>query len=144
MWKMSRSVNTFWPVLRVLSVQNIRNIFLILSCTPFCPQNSLNTLGHWLYNVLKAFHRDAGPYWLQCFPQLCQVDWMSFGWWTVLDTHGETQLCCNIWHNLNGAPGTYYLTRFKGTSIFCLAHSPWMTHIHNPCLNYLKIKKIMI
>jgi hypothetical protein len=23
----------------------------------------------------------------KCFPQLCQVEWMSFGWWTILDTH---------------------------------------------------------
>jgi hypothetical protein len=22
-----------------------------------------------------------------CFPQLCQVGWMSFGWWTIRDTH---------------------------------------------------------
>ena len=48
-----------------LSVQNIRNTFLILSCTPFCPQNSLNSSGHGLYRVSKMFHRDAGPCWLQ-------------------------------------------------------------------------------
>ena len=35
------------------------------------------------------FYRDAGPCWLQCFPQLCQVSWMSFGWWTILDSHGK-------------------------------------------------------
>ena len=50
----------FWT----LSVQNIKNTFLILSCTPFCPQNSINSLGHGLYIVLKSFHRDAGPCWL--------------------------------------------------------------------------------
>ena len=37
------------------------NSFLILSCNPFCPENSLNLLGHGLYKVLKPFHRDAGP-----------------------------------------------------------------------------------
>jgi hypothetical protein len=73
-----------------LSVPNIRNTFLILSCTPFCHQNSLNLSWHGLYKVFKAFHRDAGPCWLQCFPRLCQVGWMSFGWWTILDTHRET------------------------------------------------------
>jgi hypothetical protein len=44
------------------SVQNIINIFLILSCTPFCHQNSLNSLGHGLYKVSIAFHKEAGPY----------------------------------------------------------------------------------
>jgi hypothetical protein len=44
-----------------LSVQNIKNTFLIiLSCTRFCPQNSLNLSGHGLYKVLKMFHRYAG------------------------------------------------------------------------------------
>ena len=42
-----------------------------------------------LYKVSKAFHRGAEPFWLQCFPRLCQVVWMSFGWWTILDTHGK-------------------------------------------------------
>ena len=40
--------------LYTLSVQNIRNTILILSCTPFCPQNSLNSSGHWLYKVSKG------------------------------------------------------------------------------------------
>ena len=71
------------------SVQNISNTFLIVSFTPFCTQNSLNSLGHGLHKVLKAFHRDASPCWLQWFSQLCQVGWMSFGWWTILDTHGK-------------------------------------------------------
>ena len=31
-------LNTSW---NALSVQDIKNTFLILSCTPFCPQNSL-------------------------------------------------------------------------------------------------------
>jgi hypothetical protein len=71
-----------------LSVQNIKNTFLILSRR----QNSLdelvslNSSGYGLLKVSKAFHWVAGPCWLQCFPQLCQVGWMSFGWWTVLDT----------------------------------------------------------
>jgi hypothetical protein len=33
--------------------------FLILSCTPFRPQNSLDLSGP--YKVLKASHRDSGP-----------------------------------------------------------------------------------
>ena len=71
------------------SVQNIRNTFLILSSCPFCTQNSLNSSGHGLCKVSSVFHRDAGPCRLQCFPQLCQVGWMSFVWWTILDTYGK-------------------------------------------------------
>ena len=67
--------------------KHIEDTFLILSCIPFCLQNSLNSSDHGLYKVLKAFHRDAGPCWLQCFPQLCQDGWMSFEGWTILDTH---------------------------------------------------------
>ena len=53
-----------------LSVQNIKNTFLILSCTAFCPQNSLNL--SWTLQDVKGLHRDVSPCWLQCFPQLCQ------------------------------------------------------------------------
>ena len=53
--------------------QNIPNTFLILSCTPFYSQKSLNSLRNGLHKVLKAFHRDAGTCWLQCFPQLAQL-----------------------------------------------------------------------
>ena len=63
----------FVSPLSTLSVQNIRNTFLILSCTAFCPQNSLNLSEHGLQGVRSI----GGP---QCVPQLCQVGWMSFGW----------------------------------------------------------------
>ena len=72
-----------------MSVQKIRNIFLILSFTPVCPQNSLGSLVHGLYKVLKMFHRDAGPCWLLCFPLLVQVGWMAFRWWTIPDRQGK-------------------------------------------------------
>ena len=105
-----------------VSIPNIRNTFLILSCTSpfsFCPQISLNTSGHGLYKVLKAFHRDAGPSWLQCLRQLCQVVWMSFGWWIILDTYIKLLSVKNPaplqFLTQTVAPGTYYHTLFKGT-----------------------------
>ena len=82
----SRTVLSLLQYKYTLSVQNIKNTFLILSCTPLCPQNRLNLSWHGLYKGLKAFHGEAGPCRLQCFPQLCQVGWMSFGWWTIPDT----------------------------------------------------------
>uniref|UniRef100_A0A8C8GUU6 Decaprenyl-diphosphate synthase subunit 1 n=1 Tax=Oncorhynchus tshawytscha TaxID=74940 RepID=A0A8C8GUU6_ONCTS len=55
-----------------------------------CQQNSLNSSGR---GTLQGVESVPQGYWapclLQCFPQLCQVDWMSFGWWTILDTHGK-------------------------------------------------------
>ena len=69
---------------------NIRNTVLILSCTPFCPQNNiLNYSGHGLYKVLKGTESiplGCWPMLNPMLPQLCQVGWMSFVWWTILDT----------------------------------------------------------
>ena len=85
---MSTGVGGLCRRLFTMSISSIRNAFLILCGTPpFCRQKSLNSSGLGLYKVLNALHRDAGPCWLQCFPQLCQVGWMFFGWWTILDTH---------------------------------------------------------
>ena len=99
-------------------------------------QNSLNSSRHGFYKVSKAL--------TQCFPQLWQVEWMSFGWWTILDTHGKLLSVNNpaAWQFLTqmGAPGTYYHTPFKGTYI-CLAHSPseWHTNtIHVSIVSRLK------
>ena len=48
-------------------------------------ESSLNSSGHGLYKVLKVFHRDAID--SKASPQLCPVGWMSFEWWTILETH---------------------------------------------------------
>ena len=71
-----------------VSVQNIRNTFLILSCSPF-PVWTASIRWGMDSTRCQAFHRDAGQCWIQCVPQLCEVGWMSFGWWTSLDTHGK-------------------------------------------------------
>ena len=44
-----------------LEQEHIPCVYSTLENTFFCPQNSLNWSGHGLYNVSKAFHRDAGP-----------------------------------------------------------------------------------
>ena len=126
-----------------LSVQNIRNTFLILSCTPLYPQNSLNSSGHGL-KVSKAFHRNAGPCCLHCFPQVCQVGWMSIGWWTMLDTHRKLL-------SLKNPPLLQFLTHSNRCAWHLLPYpvqrhlnllscpfTPWIAHIHNPYLNCLK------
>ena len=107
-----------------------KTTFLILSCAPFCPQNSLNSSGHGPYKVSKVFHKDAGSCWLQCFPQLCQAGWIPFGWWTILDTHGRLLSVKNPaelqFLTQTGAPGTYYHTHvsivssLKNFFLFCL------------------------
>jgi hypothetical protein len=120
-----------------LSVQNIRNTFLILSCTPFCPQNSLNS-SHRLYKVSKAFHRDAGPCWLQSLPQLCQVGciffWVVDHYWFTRDTlsvKNPAALQFLTHSNLvRLAPTTMPCSK----ALFCLAYSPsewhtWTFHV---------------
>ena len=120
-----------------LSIPNIRNTFVTLSCTLFCPQNSLNLPVHGLHKVSKAFHRDAGSCWLQCFPQLCQVGWTSFGWWTILDTRGKPSNVAVLnpnqcaWHLL-----PYPVQRHL--NILSCPFTIWMAHIQNPIVSRLK------
>ena len=124
---------------------NTLRTFLILSCTPpFFPQNSLNLPGHGFYKVSKAFHRDGAPCWLQCFSQLCQVSWMSFGWWTILDTHRKLFSVKNpaalqflthsnwcAWH-----PLPYPIQRHL--NILACLFTRWMAHRYNPIVFRLK------
>ena len=127
-----------------LSVQNIRNTLLILSCTPFCPQNSLNSSGHGLYKGPTALHRDADPCWLQCFPQFCHIGWMSFVWWTILDTHGK--LLCVEKPSSVTVLDTLKPVHLAPTTIPCSKALKYVglpihplngTHtVHNPCFNY--------
>jgi hypothetical protein len=79
--------------------------------------------------------------WLQCFPQMCQVDWMSFGWWTIFDTREtvvrETQQCGSSWLKL---------VRLSPTTISCskpltfwgFANSPSEWHTHTIHVSRLK------
>uniref|UniRef100_A0A4W5LEU1 Phospholipid/glycerol acyltransferase domain-containing protein n=1 Tax=Hucho hucho TaxID=62062 RepID=A0A4W5LEU1_9TELE len=61
---------------------------------PFCPQNSLNSSGSWTLQGVESVPQGCWPHVdSNASPQLCQVGWMSFGWWTILDTHTETVEC---------------------------------------------------
>jgi hypothetical protein len=96
--------------------------FQILSCTPFCPQNSLNSSEHGPYKVSKAFYGDAGSCWLPCFPQLCQVGWINFGWWIILDTHGKllsmkTPPPLQFLTHLNLAPTTLFNDTYSKNTV---------------------------
>jgi hypothetical protein len=122
-------LNVCLSLSKPLCIENIRNI--IFSWTPLLPYEPSQSVGAW---CRKAFHRDADPCWLQCFPQLCQVGWASFGWWTILDKHGKLLSMKNPaalqFLTQTGAPHTYCHTPFKGTYIVRLAHSSseWHTH----------------
>jgi hypothetical protein len=92
---------------------NITNTFLKLSLHSEQPQ-FVRAWTRCQGKVSKAFPRDAGPCWLQCFPQLCHI-----GRWTILDTDRKLLSVKNpaVLQLLTqtGAPGTYYYSLFKGT-----------------------------
>ena len=106
-------------VATTLSIPNIRNTFLIMSCTPFGPQNSLNWSGHGLFKVSKAFHRDSRPCWLQCFPQLSS--WL-YVFWVVLDTHRKLLSLRNP-----------VMLQFLTHSNWCA----WYLQALNPCVGFM-------
>ena len=120
----------------IQSVQNIRTTFLILGCVSCCPQNSFNSSGHGLYKVLNAFYRDASPCWLQCFPQLCQVGWMSCGWWTILDTYGKLLSVKNpaaLQFLTHSNRCTWHLLPYpvqRHLNILSCPFTLWMAHTH--------------
>ena len=127
---------------RTLSVQNIRNNFLTLICTPFCFQSSLNSSRDGLYKCSTGMlaHVNANA-----SHSCVKLAGCALGDGPFLTHKGnclpwKTQQRCSFWHTQTGAHGTYYHTQFKGI-IFCLAHSPseWHTHtIHISIVSRLK------
>jgi hypothetical protein len=70
------------------SVENIKNTFLILSCTlPFALRTASISSGRGVYNVSKVFH---GPMLTPMLP-IVVSSWLNdlFGGGTILDTHGK-------------------------------------------------------
>jgi hypothetical protein len=117
------------------------NTFLILSCTPVGPQNSLNLSGAWTLQSLKVIHRDAGPCCLQGFSQLCQVGWKAFGWWIFHDTHRKLFGVKNpaaLQFLTHSNWSAWHLLPFKGTENFGLANSPSEWHTHTIHVSRLK------
>jgi hypothetical protein len=144
-----------------------------ISCCTVCavPQVNKSMYVHWVYQrlgtafqysvvpsfalrtpsifqgvkVSKAFHRDAGPCWCQCFPQLGEDGWMSYEWWTIVDTHGKLFSVKNpaalhiLTQTVRLAPST--ISCSKALQYFVFPFTLWMSHIHNPCLNCLKASK---
>jgi hypothetical protein len=78
--------------LHTLSVQNI--------CNPFYPHNSHHLSGHGLYKVSYAFHGDAGPCWLQCFPH----SWKT--WETVESENNSSDTVLDTLKPVRLAPTT--------------------------------------
>jgi hypothetical protein len=111
-----------------------------VECILFCNWQAI-PLPFPFHKVSKVFHRDAGPCWLQCLPQLCQVGCMSSVWSTILDTHGKLLSVKNpvLLQFLNtfkpGAPGTYY-------------HSTWIRdhsfHLDSSCTQSMSRKEHVV
>ena len=98
-----------------------------------------------LYNVSKAYHRDAGQCWLQCFSQLCQVGWMSFRWWDNSWFTWETWAWNPTSHSVldTNRCALHLLPYLVQRHVYLLScpFTLWMANIHNPCLNCLKAEK---
>ena len=121
-----------------LSVENISNTFLILSCTPFWPQNSL---GAWILQGDKSVPQGCWPMLIPMFPTVVSSWLYVLGWWTILDTHRKLLSVKNTaasqflthsnrcaWHLL-----PYPIQR--QVHILSCPYTLWMAHIYNPCLN---------
>ena len=125
-----------------LSVPNIRNTFLILCCSPFCPQNSLNSSEHGLHKVSKAFHRDAGTCWLQCFPQLAGCPFGSGPFLIHTEYCWVLKIPAAALHFLTfSSQCTWHLLPYpiqRHLNLLSCPFTLWMAHIHNPGLTCLK------
>ena len=113
----------------ILSIQNIRNTFLILNCTPLGPQNTQFvgawTLRYWKPTTGMLAHVDADA--------CVMLARCPFGRGPFLINMGncwawKTQHCCRSWHTQTSAPGTYYHTQLKGTLIWFPIHPLNRTH----------------
>ena len=92
-WKHRCTINNVVSrQLNTLSVQHVRNTFLILSCTPFCPQNSPNSSGHGLHRV-PSIPQGCWPMLTPMLPTVVS-SWLDVIWVVDHSWHtGETVEC---------------------------------------------------
>ena len=126
-----------------LSVQNIKNTFRIFSWTPthILPSEQPQSVGAWTLQGVKSIPQGCWPMLTPMLPTVVS-SWLDV--LRVVDHPWYTRETVECKKNSNVAVldtnlWAYYHTLFKGTLIFCLAHSPseWHT-IHVSIISWLK------
>jgi hypothetical protein len=102
-------------------LEHLEHLILILSRTPFCPQNSVNSLG------LAHFDSNDSHSWLD-------VLWVvDHSWLTRKTVEREKQTCCSSWHKpVHLTPLSYPVQRHL--HFLSCRFTLWIAHIRNPCL----------